>query len=231
MRTGWDREADQVILDGGPARLPVQRRAWPRRSPACRVRRSGAGRTSSIPGPSATRRMQGWRSLSRDRGPQHGRDRRASARPCLAGLSAGSAARAPGSSAGNSDATLDFAEGEHHAYGGSSRPGRPSPDGVPGKSGLLRHRGRPDGHGRASRSSRFQFAPMPVTLGRQWVSGPVGHPEGALLLHAFSTVALEGGDPRGRARAAAGLGRGRLWRSRPAPMLVYSLIARCRSAS
>ena len=89
MRSGWGREAPPPDLRRGAARLPGQRRPWPRRSAQRPVLAPSASRSWWIPGRYATRGRDLARLLPGHRRPQHGDGRRGRARPTRRGRSPG----------------------------------------------------------------------------------------------------------------------------------------------
>jgi hypothetical protein len=127
---------------------------------------------------------------------------------------------------GTDDSSLDFAEGEHRAYGDL-------PGSVLHRRGVILTRAPGycvivddlTGAGEHHVDLRFQLAPMPVAVtSDQWVRA--GGPDGSgLLIHALSTVALKLTVAEGELEPRRGWIAPDYGLQTPAPMLVYSLVA------
>jgi hypothetical protein len=224
MRTGWDREADQVILDGGP--LGCGFSGGHGHADLLSVEASFRGRPYIVdPGTFRYTSDEGWRGYYRGsaahstieidevgqagpRGPFGWVDRPAAQIIRWASTPA-----------------LDTATAEHHAYGRL-------PDPVVHRRTVLLAKPRycvivDDLAGAAEHRVRlrFQFAPMSVTLDpSSWVRAGRGTQEG-LLIHAFSTTALKLSILEGETDPRQGWVAADYGDHHPAPMLVYSVTA------
>jgi hypothetical protein len=225
MRSGWDREADQVILDVGPLGCHVTGAHG--HADLLSVQASFGGHPYIVD--AGTFRYTG------DEG-ERGYYRGTSAHSTVDVDGAGQAVpRGPFGWTSRpaaylvhweANAGLDVAVGEHRAYGRL-------PDPVTHRRKVVRERSRlcivvDDlvGRGEHRVDLRFQFAPMPVALEpTQWVRA-VRSPTAGLFVQAFSTAPLKAAvlegelDPR-QGWVSTGYGR-----QEPAPVLVYTMVAR-----
>jgi hypothetical protein len=224
MRTGWDRNADQVILDGGP--LGCRFSGGHGHADLLSIEASFRGQPYIVdPGNFRYTADEGWRSHYRGtaahstveidevgqaepRGPFGWESR-------------------PGAQIlrWTSTPALDEVTAEQRAYGRLHDPVVHRRTVVLAKprycvivddlTGTAEHRVR----------LRFQFAPMSVTLDPSgWVRAGHGTQEG-LLLHAFSTSALKAAILEGETEPKQGWVAADYGDHHPAPMLVYSLTA------
>ncbi|HTC23148.1 MAG TPA: alginate lyase family protein [Gemmatimonadales bacterium] len=224
MRTGWDSEADQVILDGGPLGCRVS--GGHGHADLLTIEASFRGQPYIVdPGTFRYTADEGWRGYYRGtaahstieidevgqavpRGPFGWVSRPRAQIICWTST--------PG---------LDTAVAEHHAYGRLQDPvvHRRAVFLVKQRycvivddlTGAAEHRVR----------LRFQFAPMPLTLDPSgWVRAGRGMQKG-LLLHAFSTSALKAAIFEGETDPRQGWVASDYGDHQPAPMLVYSVTA------
>jgi hypothetical protein len=224
LRTGWDREADQVILDGGPLGCRVS--GGHGHADLLSVEVSFRGEPYIVdPGTFRYTADEGWRS--------HYRGTAAHSTVEIDEL--GQAV--PNGPFGwvsrprariirwRSTPELDAVAAEHHAYGRLQDPvvHRRAVFLVKPRycvivddlAGAAEHRVR----------LRFQFAPMSVTLDPSgWVRAGRGTQKG-LLLHAFSTSALKAAILEGETDPKQGWVTVDYGDHQPAPMLVYSVTA------
>jgi hypothetical protein len=125
-----------------------------------------------------------------------------------------------------STAAHDVAEGEHRAYCRLSSPVTHRRTVVLEKS---RHCIIVDdlgGRGEHRVESRFQFAPMTVTIDSNlWVRA-IRSPSAGLFLHAFASVPLKGSVLEGEVDPAQGWVSTDYGVHEPAPVLLYSVVAR-----
>jgi heparinase II/III-like protein len=225
MRTGWDREADQVILDGGPLGCRVS--GGHGHADLLSVEASFRGQPYIVdPGAFCYTADEGWRSYYRG----------TAAHSTIEIDEVGQAVpRGPFGWVNRpraqiihwtSTPDLDMAVAEHHAYGRLQDPvvhrravflaKRRHCVIVDDLTGTAEHRVR----------LRFQFAPMPVTLDPSgWVRASPGMQEG-LLLHAFSTSAVKATILEGETDPRQGWVASDYGDHQPAPVLVYSVTAR-----
>jgi hypothetical protein len=224
MRTGWDREADQVILDGGPLGCRIS--GGHGHADLLSVEASFRGESYIVdPGTFRYTADEGWRGYYRGTG----------AHSTIEIDDVGQAVpRGPFGWVSRpraqiirwvSTPDLDAAAAEHHAYGRLQDPvvHRRTVFLVKPRycvivddlAGAAEHRVR----------LRFQFAPMSVTLDPSgWVRAGRGTQKG-LLLHAFSISALKAAILEGETDPRQGWVACDYGDHQPAPMLVYSVTA------
>jgi hypothetical protein len=224
MRTGWGREADQVILDGGPLGCRVS--GGHGHADLLSLEASFRGQPYIVdPGTFRYTADEGWRSYYRG----------TEAHSTIEIDEVGQAVpRGPFGWVSRpraqiirwtSTPELDAAAAEHHAYGRL-------PDAVLHRRAVFFVKPRycvivDDLAGAAEHRVRlrFQFAPMSVSLDPSgWVRAGRGTQKG-LLLHAFSTSALKAAVLEGETDPRQGWVASDYGDHQPAPMLVYSVTA------
>jgi heparinase II/III-like protein len=224
MRTGWDREADQVILDGGS--LGCRFSGGHGHADLLSVEASFRGQPYIVdPGSFRYTADEGWRGYYRGSA-AHSTVEIDAVGQAVAHGPFGWVSR-PGAQIirWTSTPELDVAIAEHHAYGRLQDPvvHRRAVFLVKSRycvivddlAGAAEHRVR----------LRFQFAPMSVTLDPSgWVRAGRGMQKG-LLLHAFSTSALKAAIFEGETDPRQGWVASDYGDHQPAPMLVYSVTA------
>ena len=224
MRTGWDPDADHVILDGGP--LGCRFSGGHGHADLLSVEASFRGQPYIVdPGTFRYTADEGWRS--------HYRSTAAHSTVEIDDVSQ-AIPDGPFRWAGRPDAQVirwtstpevDAATAEHHAYGRLQDPVVHRRTVVLARSrhcvivddvaGAAEHRVR----------LRFQFAPITVTLDPDgWVRAGRGTQQG-LLLHAFSVSALKVAIHEGETDPKQGWVAADYGDHQPAPMLVFSLTA------
>ena len=224
MRTGWDREADQVILDGGPLGCRIS--GGHGHADLLSLEASFRGQPYIVdPGTFRYTADEGWRIYYRGTAAHSTVEidevGQAVPRGPFGWVSRPRARIISWTSAPD----LDTAVAEHHAYGGLQDPVvhrravclmKPRYCViVDDLAGAAEHRVR----------LRFQFAPMAVTLDPTgWVRAGRGTQEG-LLLHAFSASALKPAILEGETDPRQGWVACDYGDHQPAPMLVYSVTA------
>ena len=225
MRTGWEPNADQVILDGGP--LGCRFSGGHGHADLLSVEASFRGRPYIVdPGTFRYTADEGWRT----------HDRGTAAHSTVEIDEVGQAVpqgpfgwiSRPGAriTRWTSTPELDTATAEHHAYGRL-------PDPVVHRRTVFLAKPRycvivDDVAGSAEHRVRlrFQFAPMSVTLDPSgWVRAGHGTDQG-LLVQAFSTSALKVAIFEGETEPKQGWVAADYGDHQPAPLLVYSLTAR-----
>jgi hypothetical protein len=225
MRSGWDREADQVILDVGPLGCHIS--GGHGHADLLGLQASFGGHPFIVdPGTFRYTGDEGWRSHFRS----------SSAHSTVEIDGAGQAVpRGPFGWMSRPGARLvrwessvgqDIAVGEHRAYGRLSDPVTHRRTVILAKPGYCVVVDDLDGRAEHRVALRFQFAPMSVTLdATQWVRA-VRTPSVGLLLHAFSTVALKVTVLEGELDPRQGWLSSHYGRHEPAPLLVCSTVGR-----
>ncbi len=225
MRSAWDPEADQVILDVGPLGCHVS--GGHGHADLLGIQCSFRGQPYIVdPGTFRYADDEGWRS--------HYRATAAHSTIDIDG--AGQAVpRGPFGWVGRPAARLlhwestagrVVAEGEHHAYRRLSSP-------VTHRRKVMLEKSRHcivvddlDGRGEHRVEIRFQFAPMAVTIDPSlWVRAIRSRTAG-LFVHLFASVPLKGGVLEGEIDPPQGWLSTDYGAHEPAPLLLYSAVAR-----
>jgi len=224
MRTGWDRKADQVILDGGPLGCRVS--GGHGHADLLSVEASFRGQPYIVdPGTFRYTADEGWRSYYRGTGAHSTVEIDDVGQAVPRGPFGWVSRPRARITRWTSTPEFDAAAAEHHAYGRLHDP-------VVHRRAV--HFVKPrycvvvdDVEGTAEHRVclRFQFAPMAVTLDSSgWVRAGHGTQKG-LLLHAFSTSALKPVILEGETDPRQGWVASDYGDHQPAPMVVYSVIA------
>jgi hypothetical protein len=225
MRSGWDREADQVILDVGPLGCHIS--GGHGHADLLSLQASFGGHPYLVdPGTFRYTGDEGWRSHYRSTGAHSTVDIDGAGQAVPRGPF-GWVSR-PGARLVHweSTASRDVAVGEHRAYCRLADP-------VIHRRTVIREKSRQcivvdDLAGRAEHrvDLRFQFAPMSLTLDPTlWVRA-VRVPTAGLFVHAFATVPLKAAVLEGELEPRQGWLSADYGRHEPAPVLLYSAVAR-----
>jgi hypothetical protein len=225
MRSGWDSEADQIILDVGPLGCHVS--GGHGHADLLSIQCSFRGQPYIVdPGTFSYTADEGWRSYYRS----------TAAHSTIDVDGAGQAVpRGPFGWVSRPHARLvrwesgdlrDVAEGEHRAY-------CRLPDPVIHRRKVILEKLRycivvDDLEGRAEHrvEVRFQFAPMTVTLDPSLLARAMRSPTAGLFIHAFATVPLKGAVLEGEMDPPQGWLSSDYGVHEPAPVLLYSAVAR-----
>jgi hypothetical protein len=222
MRTGWDREADQVILDGGPLGCRIS--GGHGHADFLSIEASFRGQPYIVdPGTFRYTADEGWRSYYRGTAAHSTVEIDAVGQAVPRGPFGWASRPRAQIIRWTSTPDLDAAAAEHHAYGRLQDP-------VVHRRTVFLMKPRycvivDDLEGAAEHRVRlrFQFAPMSVTLDPSgWVRAGRGTQKG-LLLHAFSTTALKAAILEGETHPRQGWVASDYGDHQPAPMLVYSV--------
>lgn len=225
MRSAWDPDADQVILDVGPLGCHVS--GGHGHADLLGIQCSFRGQPYIVdPGTFRYTEDEGWR----------GHYRGTTAHSTIDIDGAGQAVpRGPFGWVGRpaarllhweSTAVRDVAEGEHRAYCRLSSP-------VTHRRKVMLEKSRHcivvddlGGHGEHRVEIRFQLAPMPVTIDPSlWVRAIRSRTAG-LFIHAFAGVPLKGSVLEGEIDPPQGWLSTDYGLHEPAPLLLYSAVAR-----
>jgi hypothetical protein len=222
MRTGWDREADQVILDGGPLGCRIS--GGHGHADLLSVEASFRGESYIVdPGTFCYTADEGWRDYYRGTVAHSTIEIDEVSQAVPRGPFGWVSRPRAQIIRWTSTPDLDAAAAEHHAYGRLQDP-------VVHRRTVFLMKPRycvivDDLEGAAEHRVRlrFQFAPMSVTLDPSgWVRAGRGTQKG-LLLHAFSTSALKAAILEGETHPRQGWVASDYGDHQPAPMLVYSV--------
>ena len=225
MRNHWGADADQVIFDIGPLGCPVT--SGHGHADLLGIQCSFRGRPYVVdPGTFRYTADQGWRAYFRGTGAHSTVEVDGTGQANPRGPFAWDSrprARFLRWETGNS---LDFAEAEHRAYERLSNPVVHRRRVILVKTGYCVVLDDLEGAGEHRLDLRFQFAPMPVTLGAyQWARAG-GVTGSALLVRAFATVPLKARVAEGELEPREGWVSTDYGVQIPAPMLVYSFVGR-----
>jgi heparinase II/III-like protein len=225
MRSGWGREADQVILDVGP--LGCHFSGGHGHADLLSVQASFGGHPYIVdPGTFRYTGDEGWRSHYRSTAAHSTVDIDGAGQAVPRGPF-GWVSR-PGARLVDWESTAgrDVAVGEHRAYCRLADP-------VTHRRTVILTKSRQcivvddlDGRAEHRIDLRFQFAPMLLTLDPSlWVRA-VRAPTAGLLVHAFATVPLKAAVLEGELDPRQGWVSADYGRHAPAPLLLYSAVAR-----
>jgi hypothetical protein len=225
MRSGWDSEADQVILDVGPLGCHIS--GGHGHADLLSVQASFGGHAYIVdPGTFRYTADEGWRSYYRGTGAHSTADIDGVGQAVPRGPFGWVSRPIARLVHWESTASRDIAVGEHRAYGRLADP-------VTHRRKVILEHGRQcvvvddlDGRAEHRVDLRFQFAPISLTIDpSQWVRA-AKTPTAGLFIHVFASVPLKASvlegelDPRqGWLSADYGL-------HAPAPVLLYSAVAR-----
>ena len=225
MRSAWGREADQVIFDVGPLGCHVS--GGHGHADLLSIQASFDGHPYIVdPGTFRYTGDEGWRSYYRGTGAHSTVDIDGAGQAVPRGPF-GWVSR-PGARLvqWESTASRDVAVAEHRAYGRLADPVIHRRKVVLEKSRLCIVVDDLEGRAEHRVDVRFQFAPMSVTLDPTlWVRA-VRAPTTGLFIHAFATVPLKATVLEGELDPRQGWLSATYGHHEPAPMLLYSAVAR-----
>lgn len=223
MRTGWQRDADQVIFDVGP--LGCQTSAGHGHADLLSVQCAFDGRPYLVdPGTFRYTADHGWRGHFRGTAAHSTVEVDGTGQAMPGGPFRWESHPRARLLRWESRSTLDVAEAEHHAYARLSRPV------VHRRRVILAKRDRYAvivddlaGAGEHRLDVRFQLAPMPVSLDPDsWVRAGSGS---VLLIRAFASHSLKVSLREGEEEPRQGWVSPDYGVRTPAPLLVYSAVA------
>jgi hypothetical protein len=225
VRSGWGRDADQIIFDVGPLGCHVT--GGHGHADLLSVQASFDGYPYMVdPGTFRYTGDDGWRGYYRGTSAHSTVDVDGAGQAVPRGPFGWMSRPGARLVQWESTASRDVAVGEHRAYGRLADP-------VTHRRKVIRESSRQcivvddvDGRAEHQVDIRFQFAPMPVRLDSTLWIRAVRAPTAGLFIHAFATVPLKATVLEGELDPRQGWLATDYGRHGPAPVLVYSAVAR-----